>query len=169
VPVTRTIAETQMVPETQVRQVPVTTCRWVREQRVENVPVTTCRYVREERVETTNLVCCRYETVPEVRKFPVMRMRCEPEVRTRLVSVCVPETVQVTCYRPVRRLVPVCPVVAPAAGAPVLAPSSQTPAPQTSDRKDVKDKKGTPSDKELTADEESETEGEEVADLADET
>ena len=38
-----------------VRQVPVSTCRYVAEERVESIPVTTCQMVAEERVEPYGL------------------------------------------------------------------------------------------------------------------
>ncbi len=118
VPVTRTICETQMVPETQVRK----------------VPVTTCHYVTEEKVTTVNITCCRIETVPEVRKFPVVTIKCVPETRTRMVPICVPEQVTTTCYRPVTRMVPIAPAV-PCCGGAVTpaeqAPSAQAPSGQS--------------------------------------
>lgn len=90
---TRTVYETQMVNEVATRQVPVRTCRMVTEARVENVPIRHCRMVRE--VIT--------EKVPVVTGY-----RCVPKTITRMVPHRVCETVPVTCYKKVTRMVPVC-------------------------------------------------------------
>lgn len=109
VPVTRDVVETQMVAETQSRQVPVTSCRLVCEEKVDNVPVTRCRMVTE----------CRTVQVP------VTTFRCVPKTITKMVPVKRKECVPVTCYRKVKRMVPVCPapVAMPVmASAPFAAP-----------------------------------------------
>jgi hypothetical protein len=119
VPVVRDVVETTWVPETQTRQVPVTTCRLVRELETVQVPYTTCRVVQE---------------VVTVR-IPHTTFKCVPQVITRQIPYPVCETVAVTCYRPVTRLVPCAPAAyaapqaAPAASG--QAPSAQGPSGQS--------------------------------------
>jgi hypothetical protein len=105
VPVTRNISVTQLVSEIQTRQVPVTTTRFVPESREIKVPIVSCQMVSE--VVT--------------QKIPVVSFRCVPRQITRQVPYPVCETVAVTCYRPVTRMVPIVPVATPRA-----APSGQT-------------------------------------------
>ncbi|WP_435011448.1 hypothetical protein P12x_002760 [Tundrisphaera lichenicola] len=115
VPVVRDVVVTRMVSEVQTRQVPVTHTRMVRETKVENVPVRHCRMVQEVVTD----------------RIPVTTFHCEPKQITRQVPYPVCETVAVTCYRPVTRMVPV--VYAAPAPAPSLqaapAPSGQAAAP----------------------------------------
>jgi hypothetical protein len=108
VPVEQTVYETQWVNETQTRQVPVTSCRMVTEDRVQNIPVRQCRMVQEV-VTDRRVVVCGY--------------RCVPKQITRMRPVPVCETVPVTCYRPMTRVVPVCP--------PMIETASILPAPQS--------------------------------------
>ena len=91
VPVVRDVVMTQYVPETQTRQVPVTTTHLVRETKVENVPIRHCRMVSE-------LVTDR---------IPVTTFHCVPKTITRKIPYPVCETVAVTCYRPVKHMVPI--------------------------------------------------------------
>ncbi len=97
VPVSQTVYETQWVTETQTRQVPVTTCRMVTEDRVQNIPVTHCRMVQQVITERRTVVC---------------GFRCVPKQVTKMRPIPVCETVPVTCYRPVTRIVPICPPIA---------------------------------------------------------
>jgi hypothetical protein len=106
VPVVRDVIETSYVPEVQTRQIPVTHCRIVCEVKVENVPITHCRIVKEVVTE----------------KVPFTTFHCEPKQVTRQVPVPVCETVPVTCYRPVTRMVP--------CGPPAVAASYPTPTAQ---------------------------------------
>jgi hypothetical protein len=115
VPVVRDVAVTQLVPEVQTRQIPVTTVRIVPETKTIDVPVVNCRMVTE--------------VVNE--KVPVFNVRCVPKTITRQIPVPVCETVAVTCYRPVTRMVPVVPAAAPAYAAPAAAPSGQGPSGQS--------------------------------------
>ena len=103
VPVVRDVVQTQMVPEVQNRQVPVTTTHLVRETKVVNVPVRSCRIVQEVVTD----------------RIPVTNFTCEPKTITRQVPHPVCETVAETCYRPVQRMVPL--IYAPA---PVAAPQA---------------------------------------------
>ncbi len=105
----RDVVVTQMVPEQQARQVPVTSTRMVSETRVENVPVRTCRMVTETVID----------------RIPITTFRCEPKQVTRMVPYPVCETVAETVYHPVRRMVTMVPQYA----APGPAPTSQGPAP----------------------------------------
>ena len=91
VPVVRDVVETRMVPEVQTRQVPVTRCSIVREQKVVEVPVFHTRIVQEVVTE----------------RIPHVTVRCVPKTVTRRIPFPVCETVEVTCYRPVTRVVPV--------------------------------------------------------------
>ena len=91
VPVVRNVVETHMVREVMTRQVPVTTTHFVRESRVENVPVRTCHV--EQSVVTD--------------RIPVTTFHCVPKTITRQIPYPVCETVAVTCYKPVQRMVPV--------------------------------------------------------------
>ncbi len=100
-----------MVTEWLTKQVPVTTMtHFVRETKVETVPIRTCRMVQE--------------IITEPRTGHDLST-CEPKVVERKIPHKVCETVAVTCYKPVKRLVPV--VYAPAP-APVAAPSTQAAA-----------------------------------------
>jgi hypothetical protein len=109
VPVVRDVTTTRMVRDCETRQVPVVHCRLVREEKVEKVPVTKCRLVQE--------------TITE--KIPHTTWTCTPKQVTRQVPVPVCETVPVTCYRPVTRIVP-CEAPAPLAAAQAApAPSGQ--------------------------------------------
>lgn len=103
----RTVYDTQWVTETQTRQVPVTTCRMVTEDIVRNVPVTNCRMEQQVVTERRTVVC---------------GFRCVPKQITRMRPVPVCETVPVTCYRPVTRVVPICPPMVETA----LVPSAQS-------------------------------------------
>jgi hypothetical protein len=111
----RTVYETQWVTETQTRQVPVTTCRMVTEDVVRNVPITNCRM--EQRVITE-------------RRTVVCGYRCVPKQITKMRPVPVCETVPVTCYRPVTRVVPACPppVATAQLATPQGAPNAQASA-----------------------------------------
>jgi hypothetical protein len=119
VPVTRDIVETSMVREVINTQVPVKQGRTVWDTVTENVKFTTCRM-------TTELIT--------EKKLVTVGFQCVPKTITRQVPVKSCEMVTETCYKPVRRMVP----IAYAAAAPVVAPSSQvtpaaqavTPAPQ---------------------------------------
>lgn len=114
VPVVRNVVETTMINETHSRQVEVKTCRMVTEQKVETVPIKVCRMV------------------PEVRtvQVPVTRMKCVPKTVTRMVPVCSKEVVPVTCYKPVRRMVPTYPepVMTTLAAGPYVSGQSMTAA-----------------------------------------
>lgn len=113
VPVVKDVVVTQMVPETLTRQVPVTTTHFVRETKVETVPIRTCRIVPEIVTD----------------RIPITTFHCEPKVVTRQIPHPVCETVAETCYRPVKRMVPITYVPAPA---PAPAPSTQAPSSQQS-------------------------------------
>ena len=78
--VTREVTETQYVPVTKTRQVPVQTVEYVPEQRSETVPVTTIDYVPEQRTEMV----------------PMTQVKMVPETQTRQVPVSIPEQVPVT-------------------------------------------------------------------------
>jgi hypothetical protein len=106
VPVVRDVVETHMVAETMTRQVPVMTTHMVRETKVETVPIRTCRIVQEIITD----------------RIPVTSFHCEPKTITRQIPYPVCETVAVTCYRPVKTMVPI--IYAPAP-APAPAPSTQ--------------------------------------------
>lgn len=112
VPVVRDVTTTRFVRECETRQVPVTTCRLEREQKVVKVPVTKCRMVQE--------------TVTD--KIPCTTWTCEPKTVTRHVAVPVCETVPVTCYRPVTRMVACEPAAPMATEQASAAPSGQTAA-----------------------------------------
>ena len=103
VPVVRNVVVTQMVPELQTRQVPVTTTHFVQETKVETVPVRTCRMVSELVTD----------------KIPVTTFHCVPKTITRRIPYPVCETVAVTCYKAVKHMVPI--VYAPVA-TPQVAP-----------------------------------------------
>ena len=105
----RDVVVTQMVPEQQTRQVPVTTTRMVSESRVENVPVRTCRMVTETVVD----------------RVPITTFHCEPKQVTRMVPYPVCETVAETVYHPVQRMVTMVPQYA----APSPSPTSQGASP----------------------------------------
>ena len=119
--VLRDVVETQMVTEVQTRKVPVTTSRWVTDERVRQIPVHHCRMVQEVVVDRRQ-VCVGYQ--------------CVPKTITRMVPVRTCETVPVTCYKKVRRLVEVCPAPSPLVTATTLTsgpsaqygPSAQEPA-----------------------------------------
>jgi len=113
VPVVRNVVETHMVRETQTRQVPVTRCTLVREEKIENVPITHCRIEREVVTE----------------RVPITRIVCVPKTITRQVPVPVCETVAVTCYRPVTRMVALAPAMGPAPQ-PYPAPQGVAPSNQ---------------------------------------
>jgi YTV len=106
VPVVKDVVETHLVSETLTRKVPVSTTHLVRETKVETVPIRTCRIVPEIVTD----------------RIPVTTFHCEPKTITRQIPHPVCETVAETCYRAVKRMVPV--VYAPAP-APAPAPSSQ--------------------------------------------
>jgi hypothetical protein len=114
VPVLRTIYETRFVNEVVTRQVPVTTCRMVWQTGVQNIPIVHCRMVRE--VVTERIPVC-------------VGFRCVPQQVTRFISVPVRETVPVTCYRPVTRVVPCEPPVVPVPQS--YAATPQGPAPRS--------------------------------------
>jgi YTV len=109
VPVVKDVVVTTMVTECLTKQVPVTTTHFVRETKVETVPIRTCRMVQEIITE----------------RVPFTTFHCEPKVVERKIPHKVCETVAVTCYKPVKRMVPV--VYAPAP-APVAVPSTQAAA-----------------------------------------
>ena len=111
VPVVRDVTTTRMVRETSTRQVPVTHCRMVCEEKLIEVPVTHCRMVQEVVTD----------------KVPHTTWHCEPKQVTRMVPVPVCETVPVTCYRPVTRMVTIEPPVMAAAQY-SAAPSGQAAA-----------------------------------------
>jgi hypothetical protein len=108
VPVTRDVVETSYVNETASRQVPVRTCRIECEQKTEQVPVRTCRMV----CETQTYQC------------PVTTYTCVPKTVTKMRRVCSKEVVPVTCYRTVKRMVPVV-CAAPVAYAPAAYAAPQ--------------------------------------------
>ena len=101
--VMRDVVETQMVSEIQTRQVPVTTTRCVTEERVRQVPIRSCRMVQEVVVDRRQ-VCVGYQ--------------CVPKTVTKMIPVKTCETVPVTKYKKVKRMVAVCP---PTTFSPVLA------------------------------------------------
>ncbi len=118
-PVTRNVVETCYVQEVINTQVPVKQGRVVWEEKTENVKYTTCRMTTEFITE---------------KRLVTVGFQCVPKTVTRQVPVKSCELVTETCYRPVKRMVPVvcavpAPVVVPTAQA---APSAQavTPAPQ---------------------------------------
>jgi hypothetical protein len=113
VPVTRDVVETSYVRHTTARQVPVHHTRFVCEQVVETVPVKHCRFVVE----------CKTIQVP------VTTYTCVPRQVTKMVPIRVPEHVAVTCYKPVKHVVPCAPapVYAPA---PVAYAAPQAASPQ---------------------------------------
>ena len=87
-------------------EVPVT--RYVPRTIVRQVPVTTCRWVTEERVETRNIVrFCGIECRTELRKVPCTTTTIQPKTFTKMVATCRTECVPVTLYRPVTKLVSV--------------------------------------------------------------
>lgn len=106
VPIVRDVVETRMVPEVQTRQVPVTHCRLVREVKVVDVPHVTCRQVQEVVTD----------------RIPHTTWTCVPDQITCRIPYPVCETVPVTTYRPVTRMVPCAPAAYPA---PQAAPSGQ--------------------------------------------
>jgi hypothetical protein len=114
VPVTRDVVETTYINETATRQVPVRTCRIECEQKVEQVPVRTCRWV----CETQEYQC------------PVTTYTCVPKTVTKMRKVCTKEVVPVTCYRTVKRMVPVVCAAPTVAYAPVAATPQDYAAPQ---------------------------------------
>jgi hypothetical protein len=91
VPVVKDVVVTQMVPETQTRQVPVTRTRYVQEVVNEVQKVTQRRQVQEVVTD----------------RVPVVTWTCEPRTVTKQVPRKVCEQVAVTCYKPVKRVVPV--------------------------------------------------------------
>lgn len=105
VPVVKDVVVTQMVPETLTRQVPVTTVHMVSETKVVNVPIRSCRMVQEVVTD----------------RIPVTSFHCEAKVVTRRIPHTICETVAVTTYHPVKRMVPI--VYAPAP-TPVSSPQS---------------------------------------------
>ena len=109
VPVVRDVVQTTFVRETETRQVPLTKCSIVREEKVENIPITKCRLVQEVVTE----------------KIPCTTFKCVSKQVTRQIPIPVCETVPVTCYRPVTRMVACAPIVAPTAQG---GPSPQTAA-----------------------------------------
>ena len=90
----REVIETQMVSEVQTRRVPVHTTRCVTEERVRQVPVRQCRTIQEVVVDRRQ-VCVGYQ--------------CVPKTITKMVPVKTCETVPVTKYKKVKRMVAVCP------------------------------------------------------------
>ncbi|MHC5538733.1 hypothetical protein ACYOEI_10965 [Singulisphaera rosea] len=115
VPVVRNVCVTQYVPEVQTRQIPVTRTRMVPETKTISVPVVSCRMVSEVVTD----------------KIPVTTFRCVPRTITRQVPITTCERVVETCYRPVTRMVPVCPAPAPVPtyAAPQAVPSMQSAVP----------------------------------------
>jgi hypothetical protein len=116
VPVVKNVVVTQMVPETQTRQVPIHRTRY--EQQVVNEVrrITKCRMVQEVVTE----------------KVPCVTWTCVPKTITRQIPHRVCETVPVTCYRPVTRMVPCAPVQYATVAAPsVQAAPSVRAAPST--------------------------------------
>jgi hypothetical protein len=111
VPVVKDVVVTQMVRETQTRQVPVTRTRYVQEVVNEVKKVTHRRMVQEVVTE----------------RVPVVTWTCQPRVVTKQVPRKVCEQVAVTCYKPVKRVVPV--TYAPVEYA-APAPQAVAPAPQ---------------------------------------
>jgi hypothetical protein len=112
VPVVKDVVTTQLVPECVTKQIPVTTTHFVPETKIETVPIRTCRLVPEIVTD----------------RIPVVSFHCEPKVVTRQIPHKVCETIAVTCYQPVKTMVPV--VCAPAP-APVAAPAPSTQAAPT--------------------------------------
>lgn len=109
VPVTRNIVETTMVQDVINTKVPVRQGRVVWEEKTENVKYTTCRMTTEIVTE---------------KKIVTVGFQCVPQTVTRQVPVKRCDLVTETCYRPVKRMVP----IAYAAPAPAVAPSSQAAA-----------------------------------------
>jgi hypothetical protein len=110
VPVVKDVVCTTMVPETQTRQVPVHRTRYVQEVVNDVKRITKCRMVQEVVTE----------------KVPCTTWVCVPKTVTKQIPHRVCEQVAVTCYKPVRRMVP-CVAAAPAVE---VAPSMQAaPAP----------------------------------------
>jgi hypothetical protein len=114
IPVTRTVVQTTMVPEVMTKQVPVTTTTLVPETKVETIPIKTCRMVQEVVTE----------------KVPFTTFHCVPKTIVKKIPYKYCETVAVTCYKPVKTMVPI--VYAPAptmqampAATPQVAPSKQ--------------------------------------------
>ena len=112
VPVVRDVVETRMVAETSTRQVPVTTTQMVRETKVETIPIRHCRMVQE-------LVTDR---------IPVVSFHCEPKTVTRQIPHTVCETDAETCYRSVKRMVPITYAAPASMAAPQAAPAPSTQA-----------------------------------------
>jgi hypothetical protein len=113
VPVTREVVETHMVPDVRTIQVPVTTCRMVTDVVTDQMPITHCRMVQEVITE----------------QVPIFRTRCVPKTITTHIPVPRCEMVPVTLYKPVTRMVPCAPPVAPMAPAsyPTPLPATQGP------------------------------------------
>lgn len=125
--VTQQVAETSLVPRTEVRKVPVQTVRYVDEEVVRQIPTQVCRMITEEQVRKVPVtVCkqvvervekqvpvqvCRMVTEEVVKKVPVTTMKTvyEERVEQDSVRVCryeaVAETVQVA--KVVEKRVPV--------------------------------------------------------------
>ena len=122
----KTVAQTTFTPVSMVRD--VTTTRMVRETSVRQVPVTHCRMVCEEKIVDVPVTHCRMVQEVVTDRIPHTTWHCEPKQVTRMVPVPVCETVPVTCYRPVTRMVTIeAPVMAAAQYA--TAPSGQSTAP----------------------------------------
>jgi YTV len=117
VPVVKDVVCTTMVPETRTRQVPIHRTRYEREVINDVKKITKCRMVQE--VVT--------------QKVPCVTWVCVPKTVTKQIPHKVCEQVAVTCYKPVKRMVPCTYAAAPAVEAvPSMqsAPSSQSaPAP----------------------------------------
>jgi hypothetical protein len=113
--VMRDVIETQMVTEVQTRKVPVISCRIVTEERVRQIPIRHCRMVQEVVVD---------------RRQVCVGSQCVPKTITRMVPIRTCETVPVTCYKRVRRMVAVCPTPVPVIGSMWIGgPSSQSAVP----------------------------------------
>ncbi len=109
IPVVKDVVVTQMVPETETRTVPVTRTRMVQEVVNEVKQVTQKRMVQEVVVD----------------RVPVVTWTCEPQTITKQVPRKVCEQVAVTCYKKVKRVVPVVYAAPVEYAAPAVAPSSQ--------------------------------------------
>ncbi|MGE3818617.1 MAG: hypothetical protein AB7I30_04230 [Isosphaeraceae bacterium] len=131
VQVAKNVTVTRMVPETQTRQVPVTSCRMVQEVVTENVPVTSCRWVQEVVTENVPVTSCRWVQEVVVDRVPHTTYTCEPRQVTKHIPVPVCETVPVTKYKKVKSMVPVACAAPVTYDAPLAAPQGPTPAPQS--------------------------------------
>jgi hypothetical protein len=114
--VIRDVIETQMVTDVQTRKVPVITCQMVTDERVRQIPIRHCRMVQEVVVDRRQ-ICVGWQ--------------CVPKTITRMIPIKTCETVPVTCYKRVHRLVAVCPTFTPivAATALLAGPSAQSSTP----------------------------------------